>query len=181
MQLRFISIIIPLLFSLPGQAQNRSSDDIPNLRTVENGIYRSGRPTKVGIAKLRQEMKIQTIINLEDTSYAVENERTWANSLGIKFLSFPMNSMTKPNDEDVKAILAAINDPDLQPVLVHCHHGEDRTGLIIGLHRVFTNGWASEAAYQEMMDLGFHPILWQLNRYFKDQTGYSLSSPFMEY
>ena len=42
---------------------------------------------------------------------------------------------------------------------VHCEHGQDRTGLIIGAYRVRVQRWSKSQAYQEMKAHGFHPLL----------------------
>ena len=53
------------------------------------------------------------------------------------------------------------------PVLVHCHHGADRTGLIIALYRLLSQGWSREAAIDELIHggYGFHPIWANIPRY----------------
>jgi hypothetical protein len=42
---------------------------------------------------------------------------------------------------------------------VHCTHGQDRTGEIIGEYRVDDDGWTKTAAYQEMIKHHYHPEL----------------------
>ena len=55
---------------------------------------------------------------------------------------------------------------------VHCAHGQDRTGLVIGLERVIDEGWTPKAAHDEMLKLGFHPLFEGLNHYFEEKTGF---------
>lgn len=45
-----------------------------------------------------------------------------------------------------------------QPVLVHCLHGSDRTGLVVAMYRVVCQGWSKQQAIEEMEDggYGFH-------------------------
>jgi hypothetical protein len=57
-------------------------------------------------------------------------------------------------------------------IYVHCLHGEDRTGLVIGLERVFVEGWSPESAWKEMLAFGFHTFYLGLDSYFFTQTGY---------
>ena len=57
-------------------------------------------------------------------------------------------------------------------VYVHCRHGQDRTGLVVGLERVFIEGWDPADAYAEMLKYGFHTYFLGLKDYFFDQTGY---------
>lgn len=63
-----------------------------------------------------------------------------------------------------------MNDPQHAPVFLHCHHGADRTGLMVGVYRVTFCGWTKEAAIQEMVEggYGFHPIWENLVHFFRD-------------
>lgn len=83
-----------------------------------------------------------------------------------------MNASDQPNELQVNQILDALKNVDNFPVFIHCHHGQDRTGLIIGLYRVEVQGWTPSKAYQEMLDVGFHPSISTLDNYFKHRTGY---------
>lgn len=148
-----------------------AAEDLPNFHEVNASIVRSGRPTEKGLTDLRNQRGLKTIINLEDSSSNVKKEAGWAKKLGIDYLSYPTASFSRPDDAKVAEILNILNDQTRYPILIHCHHGEDRTGLMIGLHRVFTDQWTPKAAYQEMLDLGFHTILTSLDRYYKDKTG----------
>jgi tyrosine-protein phosphatase SIW14 len=145
-------------------------DDLPKFATVEPGIYRSGRPMEEGYDRLKVQYGVRTVINLEDKMSAVQKEKQWADHQGIKYYSFPTNSWATPDDSKVEEILALLDDPNLQPILIHCEHGEDRTGLMVGLHRVFAQGWTAKQAHKEMVARGFHTLLFSLDRYFKNKT-----------
>ena len=45
-----------------------------------------------------------------------------------------------------------------QPMLVHCLHGSDRTGLVIALYRVVCQNWSKQQALDELThgDYGYH-------------------------
>lgn len=43
-------------------------------------------------------------------------------------------------------------------VFIHCEHGEDRTGLVVGCFRL-SQGWTKDDAYAEMLAHYFHPLL----------------------
>ena len=137
---------------------------------VSPGIYRSAQPQMVDMRDLK-EFGIRAILTLNDDEATLVAEKKAARALGIKLIAHPMSGFWSPRDEQVDASLAALQDHRNYPILVHCKHGEDRTGLIIGLHRVQTEGWRAEDAYEEMLDRGFHRILVFLKRYFKDRTG----------
>lgn len=52
-----------------------------------------------------------------------------------------------------------------QKILVHCLHGQDRTGLVIGLRRIY-KGWNIYRSWRDMLGYGFHSILLGLTYYF---------------
>jgi protein tyrosine/serine phosphatase len=137
---------------------------------VSPGIYRSAQPQMADMRDLR-DFGIKTILTLNDDETTLVAENNAAKALGIKLIAHPMSGFWSPRDRQVDASLAALQDQDNYPILVHCKHGEDRTGLIIGLHRVQAEGWLAGDAYEEMLDRGFHKILVFLNRYFKARTG----------
>jgi tyrosine-protein phosphatase SIW14 len=157
-----------------------ANDDIPNFHQVENGLYRSGRITEQGLQRIQRDLGIRTIVNIDDSMPHARDEKKWAEQAGIRYESIPLSPFLPPADRRVDEILELINDPTLQPLLIHCLHGEDRTGLIIGLYRVFTEKWTPQAAYQEMLDLGFHPQLVGLDRYYKRRSGFNFEFEFAQ-
>jgi tyrosine-protein phosphatase SIW14 len=144
---------------------------IPNFQKVNEGIYRGGRSTEVGLDELNR-LGIKTIINLEDNKKAVSKEQKYVSQFSMVYHSIPINSFQTPKDADVEKVLDLLQDPNNYPVFIHCQHGRDRTGMMMGLHRVFGEGWTSHQAYDEMLQLGFRRILFALDRYFKDKTNY---------
>ncbi|MEN1377800.1 tyrosine phosphatase TpbA, partial [Pseudomonas aeruginosa] len=41
------------------------------------------------------------------------------------------------------------------PVLMHCKHGNNRTGLFAAMYRIVVQGWDKQAALEEMQRGGF--------------------------
>lgn len=143
--------------------------ELPHFRRVSENLLRGGRPTDVGMLRLK-EAGVRTIVNLENDMNAVQQEMTSARELGLVEISSPMRSLYAPPDAQVDEILALLQDKRNFPIYLHCKHGEDRTGLIMGLYRVVVDHWSPEEAYREMREYGFHPILWNLDRYFKNRV-----------
>lgn len=150
-----------------------TQNTIPNFLQVTNDIFRGGRPNNGDLAALKSEKNIKAVINLENKQSVVQQEQQTARNLGLKYISSPMNASVRPTDQQVNQILAALQDSNNDPIFIHCHHGQDRSGLIIGLYRVEVQGWAPAKAYQEMIDNGFHTSLTALDTYFRDRTGFS--------
>jgi tyrosine-protein phosphatase SIW14 len=139
---------------------------VPNLAQVELGLWRSGQPTAEGWAYLKG-LGIRTVVKLNFDS---EGSDDGARALGMRVLELGiqpegdkdvfdnvLNAFVTPNVERIRSAEAVIATGGA--VLVHCSHGQDRTGLIIGIHRVAHEHWSKEAAYGEMAAHGFH---WEL-------------------
>jgi protein tyrosine/serine phosphatase len=158
-------------------AIDEASSPITNFHVVRKGLWRGAHPDAAGVAYLKKQ-GVRTIINLEATGLFessgkdIDAERAEAEKLGIKFVYKPTSSFLPVNGKQMDSVLAILADKTQQPVYVHCKHGEDRTGLVIGLERVEQEKWAPKDAYQEMLDLHFHKILVALNHYFEERTGF---------
>lgn len=142
-----------------------------NLHPVADGIWRGARPGTRGLDQLAA-MGVKTIVDLDNQSRFVGPETEEAAKRGIVVINQPMSWAWLPNDDEMNQTLALLADPSLRPMFVHCKLGDDRTGLVIGLHRVFNQGWAPADAYAEMLQRGFHPLLIGLNHYFEEKTGF---------
>jgi protein tyrosine/serine phosphatase len=70
----------------------------------------------------------------------------------------------------VQAMRELVNASQRGPVLVHCHHGADRTGLICALWRILYEGWSRQSAIDELIEggFGFHPIWFNIPRYLRE-------------
>ena len=154
-------------------SQGASAADMPILRfhEVSPGIYRGARPDAEGMKALAQ-LGVKTDLDLENDLSAVQQETQDAGKLGMNLISKPMSGFWSPDDREVNEILAIVGDKGNYPIFIHCQHGQDRTGLIVGLYRVLQQGWTSSAAYGEMITIGFHPQLFLLNHYFEEKTGF---------
>jgi protein tyrosine/serine phosphatase len=178
-----IFAIILLLTSFPGAHASRGAPpksaaelngEDPHLPQkflpVSPGIYRSDRPGCEGLAAIAK-LGIRTDINIDNDPKSAAEEKACAAVLGLEYIAIPLSGFFAPSDRDIDQILALLVEAAKQPVLVHCKYGEDRTGLVIGLHRVFHEDWSPRDAYQEMNDLGFHPTLFFLDAYYRKRTG----------
>lgn len=160
-----------LLFTFSSFAAEETWEEgLPKFYKVDDGVYRSARPVAQGLEIAKSKYGIEAILNLENDEKAVAVESRVAKTLGLDFIWSEMAWYRMPEDDQVNKILARMADKSLGPVLVHCHEGKDRTGLIIGLYRVFIQGWTPEAAYKEMLDLGFNEWIFNFKNYFKKRT-----------
>ena len=68
-------------------------------------------------------------------------------------------SAFKPSAQRIRGIVTDISAAE-KPVFVHCLHGEDRTGLVIGAYRMLVERWSFDRAYAEMIAHGHSPGGW---------------------
>lgn len=138
---------------------SKPKEDLPNFHEVHPFLYRSGEPTEAGLKKLK-ELGVRTIIDLRAPSERAFDEKKAANDLDMKYIMLTMTSAS-PTEKQVSTILSTIqkaqDHPDKGKVLVHCAHGSDRTGCMIGIWRVTQEGWSYEDAYKEMRKYWFTP------------------------
>jgi protein tyrosine/serine phosphatase len=167
--LTLISLILLFLpvVSSAGYARHhygQQQGDLPNFHQVHPYLYRGGQPTEAGLSQLK-EMGIASIIDLRGHPGQVNAERKQAEALGFKFINLPMSSAA-PSSKQVNTFLhevANARQGKSGPVFVHCAHGSDRTGCLVGIWRVTADGFNYGQAYREMRKYYFSPKFTQLS------------------
>ena len=129
-------------------------DGVPNLHQVSETLYRSAQPTETGMKELKK-MGITTVVNLR----SFHSDRKEIGSTGLGYEHIYVKAW-HPEEKEIIRFLQIVNDPNRQPVLVHCQHGADRTGTMCAIYRVAVEGWDKEDAIKEMTDggFGYHPV-----------------------
>lgn len=98
-------------------------------------LYRSGQPSGEDIARYAQEKGIKTIINLRNEKreawYDAESDAAKAN--GIRLVDFPLSSAKELSVEDAELLVQVMKDAP-KPILIHCEHGANRTGLASAIY-----------------------------------------------
>lgn len=150
---------------------NSVAAPIVNFHTVEPGVYRGARPLDAGLLYLA-DSGVRTVLDVEDDDFAVAEEQAVAEKLGLQFYSTPMSGFWTPHQKQVNQSLAILANQSLRPIYIHCLHGQDRTGLLVALYRVFYESWTPAKAWTEAETLGFHDILFLLKGYFEKATGW---------
>lgn len=148
--IRFKVLTFVLLAIFSGQI-GCSRQDLPNAHVVDPGVLlRSGQPNSLGLAALRDEHGVKTIINLNGRTE--ENDLVPTLTLGMAYVPMPWDVYHITRDELItflRSVEQAKADGRV-PVLVHCQFGEDRTGIAVATYRVVEQGWSAERAIEEM-------------------------------
>ena len=120
-----------------------------NLYQMSATLYRSALPDSEAQALL-DKLKIGTVIN-----FLNEPDDIWLKTPGVVQVQLPYRT-NHVDDADVLTALRAIQSAQARgPVLMHCKHGSDRTGLMSAMYRVVVEDWSKEDALKEMTQGGF--------------------------
>lgn len=139
----------------PYKAKNKKIEDLPNFHKVHPYLYRGGEPTNKGVKELKK-LGVTTLIDLRAPTKMAKAERKYAESIGLKYINLPMSAKA-PTKKQVATLLSTIEEGKNknEPVFVHCQHGSDRTGCMIGIWRVVKDGWKFDRTYKEMRKYWF--------------------------
>ncbi len=145
----------------PKWAQPIKLEGTTNLHKVSNVLYRSAQPDAEGFGNLKK-MDVRTVVSLR----SFHSDRKKIGDTGLAYEHIYMKAW-HAEDHEVTRFLQIVTDPKRQPVLVHCQHGSDRTGMMCAVYRVVVEGWTKENAIKEMKEggYGFHQAFFNLERY----------------
>ncbi|MBU0654296.1 MAG: tyrosine-protein phosphatase [Gammaproteobacteria bacterium] len=125
---------------------------LQNFWQVSPLLYRSAQPyvdgfrelPKLGIGEVLDLRLYHLDVPAEDIPLTLHRAPLFASSI---------------NEEKVISALQVIANAK-RPVLVHCLHGSDRTGLVVAMYRVVCQGWSKQQAIAEMVGggYGYHSV-----------------------
>jgi protein tyrosine/serine phosphatase len=147
----------PTTWATPMRAEGLS-----NLHKVSDRLYRSAQPSDAGMARVA-ELGIKTVVSLR----YFHSDRTKLGNSALAYERIDMKAWD-PEEEDIVRFLRLVADESRGPILVHCQHGADRTGMMCAIYRVAIQRWSKEEALQEMTEGGynFHGICGNLITWF---------------
>jgi protein tyrosine/serine phosphatase len=88
-------------------------------------------------------------------NFIKQSDSTWLSDAAVAQVQIPLQ-VVHIDDADVIQSLRAIQTAQQNgPVLIHCKHGLDRTGLVAAMYRIVAQGWSKQAALDEMEHGGY--------------------------
>lgn len=127
-------------------------------------LYRSAQPDTKGCKDL-EVLGVNVVLRLNGDGWPVDREQVVMPRVQVIADFIPTFSVDAGLIQDIVRTI----DYHMQQgksVLVHCAHGRDRTGLVIGAYRLLKNGWTLAQVQGEreaygvnwLVDIGDHEI-----------------------
>ena len=144
-----LSLLWGVIFSLSLFSQNLKAEKITlpdsklnNLYKIDSGVYRS---EKYGIGES---------LNLRNR----HSDNDEATGTTVKLHRVKMKAHSVDEEQLITALRIIKNRKS--NIVIHCHHGSDRTGVVCALYRIIFQNVSKEDAIREMTDggFGFHRI-----------------------
>lgn len=149
-----------LFFQKPTLTPKVDPKDLPNFAVVAPGIYRGAAPTAKGLAELKK-LGVAHVIDLRIERKGQDEEAAAAKRLGLERTRIRMGREA-PTKAQVKEFMDIIRQAKAKPVFIHCQHGADRTGAMVGIYRAVDCGWKFDDIWKEMRRYGFKTYLAEL-------------------
>jgi uncharacterized protein (TIGR01244 family) len=125
---------------------------VVNYTKVDATVACGGETSREAIAELGAQ-GFRTVVNLRQPSEpGVAEEAAAVEAAGMRYVHLPMNP-TAPEFETADQFLAAVADPAVQPVYIHCASA-NRVGAVWAIKRVVQDGWSREDAIAEAQGIG---------------------------
>jgi len=153
-----VATLAALSLTLPAAAQNTFVGQvrIDNFAKVNEAYFRGAQPEGSDYEDLAR-LGVKTVINLIGASDLDHTELSSAEQHGMRYVSIPMSTRKAPTAEQLQAFLTVVNDPDSQPVYVHCVGGRHRTGVMTAVYRMVKDGISGAEAFAEMKRFKYGP------------------------
>ena len=138
------------------------SQHLKNFYRLDEKVYRSAQPDRKGFQELKA-FGIMNVLSFRD-HHADDKD---AKGLGLTLLRVKMEA-GEIKDEQVAGALRILKSAK-GPVLIHCWHGSDRTGLVSALYRILYQNWSKNEAIDELMKggYGYHSLYRNIPEYIR--------------
>lgn len=151
---------------------------IRNAGKIDDSLFRGGQPQVTAFSELKK-LGITTVVDLRaEAAGSRAREKEAAEKIGIHFVHIPVGGFSNPTPAQVAQFLSLFSGKSHEKVFIHCHYGEDRTGVFVASYRMAIDRWPSQQALNEMNFFGFnrafHPAM---IRYVRDFPSLLRSAP----
>ena len=153
-------ICLPAFLPLSQAAESQANRPLPekievedtdNCYRLDTHFYRSAQPNDEGFADF-QKKGIKSVLNLRE--HHSDNRK--AAKTTLKLYHYPVAAGKLTRNDLMECLLTVELAP--KPIVIHCWHGSDRTGVVCAAYRIVKQGWPVDDAIREFTDgpFGFH-------------------------
>ena len=137
---------------------------VSNLHQVTPVLYRSAMLDRADVAQL-QALGVKTVISLR----SFHSDSEVLKDSGIRTVRIRINTWAIRDRHVIEAMRGIRAAEQQGPVLLHCLHGADRTGMMTAMYRMLYQGWPREKAIDELKNggYGYHAVWRNIERYLK--------------
>ncbi len=122
--------------------------ELGNFYQLTDQVYRSQQPDDEEMRML-QAMGIRSVLNLRE--FHSDDDEARGTSLALYHVPVAAGDI---DDRFVIEALRAIHLAE-KPVLIHCWHGSDRTGVVSAMYRMVFQAWPRAQAIDEFINGGY--------------------------
>jgi hypothetical protein len=120
-----------------------------NLYQITPTLYRSRQPDAVA-QPLLKKLGVVTVVD-----FIKESDSKWLSDPSVTQVQIPLQTVHIDDADIIQSLRAIQTAQEKGPVLIHCKHGLDRTGLVSAMYRIVVQGWSKQAALDEMEHGGY--------------------------
>ncbi|WP_431061254.1 dual specificity protein phosphatase family protein [Pseudomonas abietaniphila] len=120
-----------------------------NLYRITPTLYRSRQPDAAA-QPLLEHLGVHTVVNFIKVS-----DSNWLSDPSITQVQIPLQTVHVDDADMIESLRAIQKAQQNGPVLIHCKHGLDRTGLVAAMYRIVVQDWSKQAALDEMEHGGY--------------------------
>ena len=138
------------------------AEHLKNFYRLDEKVYRSAQPGKKGFRELEQ-LGVRNVLSFRD--YHSDED---AKGTALKLFRVKMEAGEIRAEKVVEAL--RIIRKSNGPILIHCWHGSDRTGLVSAMYRIVFQGWSKDDAIDELMhgSYGYHSLYRNIPEFIKN-------------
>ena len=163
--IRHIALLLFLLFfwcfgfcqNPKAQKINIPGSSLTNIYAIDKDVYRSEQPTSADFKAL-ERYGIKEVVNLRFW----HSDRDEAEGIFLILHHIRTNAFSI-DEQEIIEILRIIKKRK-GPVVFHCLHGSDRTGVVCAMYRIIFQGVSKEDAIKELTEggFGYHKIFYNI-------------------
>lgn len=120
-----------------------------NLYQMTPTLYRSRQPD-ADAQPLLKRLGVVTVVD-----FIKESDSKWLSDPTVTLIQIPLQTVHIDDEDIIQSLRAIQTAQEKGPVLMHCKHGLDRTGLVAAMYRIVVQGWSKQAALDEMEHGGY--------------------------